>query len=558
MIAKTACVVMGAATAAALALAAGCSTSPEAAPLPPADEIDAAEETGPRWISIDADALDTVREVLARGVTGAALPREIVDGVALLEVDARDLRALSSAMHEAHGRCGGFMLHDGLAEGRDALRAGVRQALAAPFAPSYVLDHGAAVQKVLPALDAASLLATIQQLSSLPTRYYTSSTGIAVASTLRDKWAGYASAGGRSDVQVSLFTHAGFPQPSVIATIPGTTKASEVVVLGGHLDSISSNMNAAPGADDDASGIATLTEILRVLLAKDFKPERTVRFIAYAAEEVGLRGSKGVVADAQAKSVNVVGVLQLDMTNFKGSQKDIYLIQDFTNGAQNTFVGNLIDAYVGATWGTDVCGYACSDHASWTNAGYPASMPAEALFADTNPSLHTPNDTLAMSGNNASHAIKFAKLGAAFAIELGKGTVGPPNRLPVVAIEAPKVAGRVVMLAGTATDDEDGALSDRLAWRSSVDGDLGIGATKTVTLSVGTHVITATVQDSAGAATSATASVEVTVGGDGDGGDGGAGAGCAAGGGGGGGAGLLAVAMAALVGVAGPRRRRRR
>ncbi|HWU89537.1 MAG TPA: hypothetical protein VN253_19885, partial [Kofleriaceae bacterium] len=86
------------ATTVAIAIAAGCSTPPDAPP--PAEPA----EAGPRWITIDADALDTVREVLARGVTGGVAPREVVDGVALVEVDARDLRALSEAMHEQHGR----------------------------------------------------------------------------------------------------------------------------------------------------------------------------------------------------------------------------------------------------------------------------------------------------------------------------------------------------------------------------------------------------------------------------------------------------------------------
>ena len=44
-------------------------------------------------------------------------------------------------------------------------------------------------------------------------------------------------------------------------------------------------------------GIATLTEVARVLLAKDYRPARTIKLIAYAAEEVGLRGSQGIVRD---------------------------------------------------------------------------------------------------------------------------------------------------------------------------------------------------------------------------------------------------------------------
>ncbi|MBA3821355.1 MAG: M20/M25/M40 family metallo-hydrolase, partial [Deltaproteobacteria bacterium] len=244
---------------------------------------------------------------------------------------------------------------------------------------------------------------------------------------------------------VELFDH-GYAQQSVILTIPGSTRASEVVVIGGHLDSITMGRKAgvAPGADDDASGIATLTEVARVLLAKDFRPARTVKFMAYAAEEVGLRGSQGIVRDFVKRKVDVVGALQLDMTNYQGSEKDIWLMKDFTNAAQNTFLTQLIDTYVGATWGLDACGYACSDHATWYRAGVPASMPFEARMSQRNRSIHTKGDTLEVSGNNAAHALKFARLAAAYAIELGKGELGDPDAatpLPVIGAAAPASPG---------------------------------------------------------------------------------------------------------------------
>src|SRR5262249_34255280 len=146
----------------------------------------------------------------------------------------------------------------------------------------------------------------------------------------------------------------------------------------------------------------------------------TIEVIAYAAEEVGLRGSQEIARDHARRGVNVVGALQLDMTNYKGSDKDIWVMKDFTNEAQNQFVIRLIEEYVGATWGRDACGYACSDHASWYRAGVPASMPFEARTREANRAIHTDRDTLETSDANAAHALVFAKLGAAYAIELAK------------------------------------------------------------------------------------------------------------------------------------------
>jgi len=390
---------------------------------------DAPAEVGPRYISIGADALETARAVAA--AHGEAL--DVIDAegdIAMVEFDAANFGALSEQLHERFHRCGGFMLHESIDDARASLHAHADAHVGAAI--DYTLDHGEAVRAVLPALDQSLLLETIRELSTQQNRYYRSPTGAAASVWLAQRWRSFTT---RPDVSVELFDH-GYEQKSVVLTIPGGALANEVVVLGAHLDSISLGRSEgdAPGADDDASGIATLTEVARVLLASDFRPARTVQFIAYAAEEVGLRGSQDIVRTYKKRGVNVVGVIQLDMTNYQGSEKDIWLMKDFTNAAQNAFVTQLIDTYVGATWGLDACGYACSDHAPWYRAGVPASMPFESRMAQRNRSIHTARDTLEMSGNNAAHAIKFARLAAAFAVELGKGEIGPPRRGPVASI----------------------------------------------------------------------------------------------------------------------------
>jgi carboxypeptidase Q len=78
---------------------------------------------------------------------------------------------------------------------------------------------------------------------------------------------------------------------NVVAEIPGTDKADEVVMLGGHLDS----WHAATGATDDASGCAVMMEAVRMMQALGLKPRRTVRVALWAAEEQGLLGSQAYV-----------------------------------------------------------------------------------------------------------------------------------------------------------------------------------------------------------------------------------------------------------------------
>jgi leucyl aminopeptidase len=393
---------------------AGCTGSAPAAPPTPIEE-------GTVFISIGADAVGTALEVAGLAEMRAQRVVETDGDVAVLAYEADQLEALAEQMHEQHGRCGGFMVHDSLDDARRSLHASAAQAPT----PDYTLDRGDAVRAVLPALDRTRIVDTIRGLSQMPNRYYQSKTGAAASHWLRDRWRAFTT---RDDVTIELVDH-GYAQKSVVLTIPGSgsgPRANEVVVIGGHLDSIApgGRESNAPGADDDASGVATLTEVLRVLLAADWRPERTVKFMAYAAEEVGLRGSLSIAKDFKKREVDVVGALQLDMTNYQGSDRDIWLIDDFTSPAQNRFLVQLLETYVDATWGVDRCGYACSDHAAWHRNGYPASMPFEARFRDHNKQIHTKRDTLETSDANAAHALKFAHLAAAYALELGKGELG--------------------------------------------------------------------------------------------------------------------------------------
>jgi hypothetical protein len=79
---------------------------------------------------------------------------------------------------------------------------------------------------------------------------------------------------------------------NTIAEIPGTDKAAEVVMLGGHLDS----WHAATGATDNATGCAVMMEAARILKAIGVQPRRTIRVALWGGEEQGLLGSKAYVA----------------------------------------------------------------------------------------------------------------------------------------------------------------------------------------------------------------------------------------------------------------------
>jgi bacterial leucyl aminopeptidase len=373
-----------------------------------------------RWITIESKTL----EKLPKYMKSFYKINEVKKNISLLELPEAMIPMLSSIMHREFNVCGGFLNFSKKSEAIKHLENELDEVSNKINLNSYNISEQNLVKELIKNVQEKSIYNTIEKLSSFHNRYYKSQTGLEALQWIFSTWSSIVDS--REDISVEYFKHLGWKQPSVILTINGNELKDEVVIVGGHADSISGyfgqSSNRAPGADDNASGIATITEALTVLINGNFKPKRTIKFMAYAAEEVGLLGSKEIAKDYKNKSINVVGVLQLDMTNFKGSNKDIYLISDNTNNSLNKFVGSLIDEYLKISWGYSSCGYACSDHASWHNKDFPASFPFEASKKGMNKKIHTKKDLLDVSGHSADHATNFSKLTVSFLIEMAKSS----------------------------------------------------------------------------------------------------------------------------------------
>ncbi len=384
-------------------------TAIASAPRPPAKQ----------WLTVDNEVLAKIQPSFNKSMQTLYSAQ----GASVVELTQAEVEILSAKIHDELHRCGGFIGHDSFEEAKLALsfQGDMYVAKRAVFS-DYTITQQSVVAPMVALVQEKPIRDMILGLSNFNTRYYKSQTGVKSSEFIRNTWASLAR--NRSDVKVELISHRGWPQASIIMTIEGSTKSDEIVIVGGHADSIAGMFGGggrAPGADDNASGIATITEVIRVLMAQDFKPARTIQFMGYAAEEVGLLGSKEIANSFKQRGKNVVGVMQLDMTLNKGTvDKDIVMMSDFTNQAQNEFLGRLIDEYVKVPWGYSRCGYGCSDHASWTAAGYPASMPFESTMDDINRKIHTAQDTLQNAGGDAKHAAKFAKLATAFVVEMAK------------------------------------------------------------------------------------------------------------------------------------------
>ncbi|AFL81222.1 putative aminopeptidase [Aequorivita sublithincola DSM 14238] len=289
----------------------------------------------------------------------------------------------------------------------------------------YTITEDVLVTECLDLVNGQNIEDNILELQNYGTRYHTKSQAVQAVMDQQAKWDAMILASGRSDVHTRIYNHVNTPMPSVILTIDGANTPDEFVIIGGHIDSTSSNKNDAPGADDNASGISSLNEMVRVLLAKGFVPNRSIEVMAFAAEEIGLVGSAEIAEEYATNGVNVAAYVQFDMTGYKGSSRSIYITTDSYNSPTlNNYLTDLMDHYNASgahsfNYATTVCGYGCSDHASWAANGYDAAFPFEASFSQDNPNIHSSGDLYSFF-NTPDHAVKFAKLGLEFLIEAAK------------------------------------------------------------------------------------------------------------------------------------------
>ncbi len=140
---------------------------------------------------------------------------------------------------------------------------------------------------------------------------------------------------------------------NVIGTIKGSIDSTVYFVIGGHFDTTANRdktlvweidwMNAkAPGADDNASGVAAMLEIARVLAdpANNFTPPATIKFIAFGAEEShpvygnGHQGSGKFVLHAFQKKDYIAGTFILDMFGFNDTGNNYFNIVSNTNSVE--------------------------------------------------------------------------------------------------------------------------------------------------------------------------------------------------------------------------------
>lgn len=205
---------------------------------------------------------------------------------------------------------------------------------------------------------------------------------------------------------------------NVCLEIPGSRRAAEIVVVGAHYDTV----RETPGADDNASAVAALIEVARLLRGE--RQARTVRYVAFACEEppyfhTGDMGSQHHARGCRQRNERIVGMICLEMVGFFSDEPGSQGAPDGlprlfrgvlpTKGDFLAAVGNLRSARLvwrfrrGFRRATDLPLFAIalpesireirlSDNSSFWDQGYPALMVTDTSFL-RNPHYHQASDT---------------------------------------------------------------------------------------------------------------------------------------------------------------------
>lgn len=268
------------------------------------------------------------------------------------------------------------------------------KSITAKYVPPKSIPYDPFIQSLVDQVNADSIAANIQRMQDFSTREMLSDSGFAASAWLANK---YAEMGLNGQLDDFYFVYQPNPlvlfgwERNALGTIAG--KYSKTIITGGHLDTASDSLGCAPGADDDASGVAGAMEIARIM--KNYNWDATMVFTGWAGEECGEGvGSTHYAKSADSIGQNIVGVVNLDMIGymsdsvlqcavFCGHYNSLWLRALFVEAGQQYVPSLSISEYY-----MDIhC-----DNYFFSREGYPAITAIDAGYE--NPYVHTAFDLL--------------------------------------------------------------------------------------------------------------------------------------------------------------------
>jgi hypothetical protein len=257
-----------------------------------------------------------------------------------------------------------------------------------------------AIAAMVSAINADTLRATLQELQDWGSRFLMNDNKKEIAMTLVKKFQSY----GYTDVKLDSFylvirNWSGYSDSSwqynVVCTFPGSSAPEEVYVVGGHWDSIClpDPVNDAPGVDDNGTAVAATLEIARIMKQFNYHPEATIRFTLFAAEELGLFGSRDAAAKARNAGTDVRYMLNLDMiSNNPDNIAEVKVYQYYGFEWAGFVAADAVERYtdLSAVIPQNFANSGSDSYPYWLE-GFPSAYFEEIAFS---PNWHKPTDKL--------------------------------------------------------------------------------------------------------------------------------------------------------------------
>lgn len=238
-----------------------------------------------------------------------------------------------------------------------------------------------------------SLYATDLRLQNFQTRYSFTDSVIAAGNWIKAKLHSF----GYDSVYFDSFPHPSDPssvQLNVVGIKVGDQDPERVVLVGGHYDSVVYSGNPyvwAPGADDNGSGTTSTIELARVI--SGLSTDKTIYFVAFAAEEQGLYGSYHFADWALNQGLNIELMLNLDMVAYEpNSFWNVSVESDQSNADFVDLAAEMALDYTSLYPQVSYTTSGYSDHWPFLQNGYHAIFISEGDFNWNN--WHEPTDVV--------------------------------------------------------------------------------------------------------------------------------------------------------------------
>lgn len=254
-----------------------------------------------------------------------------------------------------------------------------------------VRDTRTEIQQLISQVSADSVMAFIQGMQNLQTRYALADNRLDVANWIKGQFQRF----GISNATLQSFQWNGLTQYNVLATIEGSLYPDEYIVVGGHHDSITytTPLVLAPGADDNASGSVAAIEMARVLMLNNYHPKCSIRFVTFAAEEFGLWGSKHNSNTSAAAGDDIRLMINHDMISNNNPGNSYIALMPYDGALEQTqHAAAITEQYTDLSVVYGYMNSSSSDsHSYWVN-GYPVIYYFETDFS---PYYHSDQDITA-------------------------------------------------------------------------------------------------------------------------------------------------------------------